>query len=167
MIASTRKSLRDFDPTLCQQNRKIEETLFLGIKKHQQKGDFRCASIQFSVQFIVINVFVNNFSSSMYSSQWFWHVVNQWQSIKVIIIQIERKIRNIYMGNNAKCRNRSKCRPMSLPVTHWLFSKHSHCNLCLNMARSANAVQCHSLLSGHYDCNVFMFAIVRNVNNFI
>ena len=29
-----------------------------------------------------------------------------------------------------------------------------------------NAVQCHSLLSGHYDCNVLMFAIVRNVYNF-
>ena len=27
----------------------------------------------------------------------------------------------------------------------------------------ANAVQCHSLLSGHYDCNVLRFSIVRNV----
>ena len=38
--------------------------------------------------------------------------------------------------------------------------------LLLNIARIANAVQCHSLLSGHYDCNVLMFAIVRNVYNF-
>ena len=34
------------------------------------------------------------------------------------------------------------------------------------MARIANAVQCHSLLSGHYHCNVLMLATVRNVNNF-
>ena len=39
-------------------------------------------------------------------------------------------------------------------------------NTCSNIARTANAVQCHSLLSGHYDCNVLMFSIVRNVNNF-
>ena len=36
-----------------------------------------------------------------------------------------------------------------------------------NIARIANAVQCQPLLSGHYDCNVFMFSLVRNVNNFI
>ena len=36
-----------------------------------------------------------------------------------------------------------------------------------NIARIANAVQCQSLLSGHHDCNVFMFSLVRNVNNFI
>ena len=36
-----------------------------------------------------------------------------------------------------------------------------------NIARIAYAVQCHSLLSGHYDCNVFRFSIVRYVNNFI
>ena len=36
-----------------------------------------------------------------------------------------------------------------------------------NIARMANTVQCHSLFSGHYDCNVFMFSIiVGNVNNF-
>ena len=35
----------------------------------------------------------------------------------------------------------------------------------LNIARVANAVQCHSLLSGHCDCNVFRFSIVRNVKN--
>ena len=29
-----------------------------------------------------------------------------------------------------------------------------------------NAVQCHSLLSGHYDCNSLRLSIVRNVNNF-
>ena len=29
------------------------------------------------------------------------------------------------------------------------------------------AVQCHSLLSGHYDCNILRFSIVRNVNTFI
>ena len=38
----------------------------------------------------------------MYSSQWFWHIVNQWQSIKAIIIQIEEKIRNIYMNRNRR-----------------------------------------------------------------
>ena len=32
-----------------------------------------------------------------------------------------------------------------------------------NIARIANAVQCHSLLSGRYDCNVLRFSIVRNV----
>ena len=32
--------------------------------------------------------------------------------------------------------------------------------------RIANAVQCHSLLSGHYDCHALRFSIVRNVNNF-
>ena len=31
-----------------------------------------------------------------------------------------------------------------------------------NIARIANAVQCHSLMSGHYDSNVLMFSIVRN-----
>ena len=36
----------------------------------------------------------------------------------------------------------------------------------INIARIVNAVQCHSLLSGHYDCNVLMFSKVRNVNNF-
>ena len=35
-----------------------------------------------------------------------------------------------------------------------------------NIARIANAVQCHSLLSGHYDWNVLRFSIVRNVDNF-
>ena len=34
-----------------------------------------------------------------------------------------------------------------------------------NFARIANTVQCHSFLSGHYDCNVLGFSIVRNVNN--
>ena len=32
-----------------------------------------------------------------------------------------------------------------------------------NITRIANAVQRHSLLSGHYDCNVLRFSIVRNV----
>ena len=43
------------------------------------------------------------------------------------------------------------------------------CNLLVqkqNIARIANAVQCHSLLSGPYDCSVLMFLIVRNVKNF-
>ena len=32
-----------------------------------------------------------------------------------------------------------------------------------NIARIANAVQCHSLLSGNEDCQEFKFSIVRNV----
>ena len=38
----------------------------------------------------------------MYSSQWFLHIVNQWQSIKVIIIQIGEKIRNMYEQKQAQ-----------------------------------------------------------------
>ena len=34
-----------------------------------------------------------------------------------------------------------------------------------NITRIANAVQRHSLLSGHYDCNVLRFSIVRNVKS--
>ena len=33
----------------------------------------------------------------------------------------------------------------------------------LNIARIANAVQCHSLLSGNKDCQEIKFSIVRNV----
>ena len=32
------------------------------------------------------------------------------------------------------------------------------------MARTVNAAQCHSLLSGHYECHRLMFSIVGNVN---
>ena len=35
-----------------------------------------------------------------------------------------------------------------------------------NIAKIAKAVQCHSLLSGHYDCHALRFSIVRNVKNF-
>ena len=34
-----------------------------------------------------------------------------------------------------------------------------------NIARIANAVQCHSKLSGHNDCHEFWFSAVWNVNN--
>ena len=34
-----------------------------------------------------------------------------------------------------------------------------------NIARIAYAVQCHSLLSGHYDCHALRFSIIRIVNN--
>ena len=37
--------------------------------------------------------------------------------------------------------------------------------LILNIARIANAVQCHNLLSGNKDCHEFRFSIVRNVIN--
>ena len=43
---------------------------------------------------------------------------------------------------------------------------HAPCFHNSNIARIANAVQCHSLLSGLYDCNVLMCSIVRNVKNF-
>ena len=36
----------------------------------------------------------------------------------------------------------------------------------INIAKIANSAQCHSLLSGHYDWNVLIFSIVKNVNNF-
>ena len=35
----------------------------------------------------------------------------------------------------------------------------------VSFSRIANAFQCHSLLSGHYDCYVLMFSIVKNVKN--
>ena len=46
----------------------------------------------------------------MYSSQWFLHIVNQWQSIKVIIIQI---------GKDKKHMNRNRRRhvPRKWPLT--------------------------------------------------
>ena len=34
-------------------------------------------------------------------------------------------------------------------------------NITINIARIANAVQCHSWLSGNKDCNEFRFSIVR------
>ena len=39
-------------------------------------------------------------------------------------------------------------------------------NTCSNIERTANAVQCHSLLSGHYDCHDLRFSIVGNINKF-
>ena len=38
-----------------------------------------------------------------------------------------------------------------------------HLNIKQNIARIANAVQCHSLLSGNKDCHEFRFSIVRIV----
>ena len=35
-----------------------------------------------------------------------------------------------------------------------------------NITRIANAVQCHSQLSGHYDCHDLRFSIVGNINKF-
>ena len=43
---------------------------------------------------------------------------------------------------------------------HWPLS---HCDI--NIARIANAVHCHSSLSGHKDCHEFRFPIVRIVIN--
>ena len=53
----------------------------------------------------------------------------------------------------------------------WVITKSSQgryraARAAKNIARMANTVQCHSLFSGHYDCDVFMFSIiVGNVNN--
>ena len=35
-------------------------------------------------------------------------------------------------------------------------------NINVNQERIVNAVQCRSLLSGHWDCNDLMFSIVNN-----
>ena len=49
---------------------------------------------------------------------------------------------------------------LALPNKGWLWS--DPCHKVINK----HAVQCHSLLSGHYACNVWRFSIVRNVRNF-
>ena len=41
-----------------------------------------------------------------------------------------------------------------------------HHNLLLLSLVKGHAVPCCSSLSGHYDCNVLRFSIVKNVNNF-
>ena len=43
---------------------------------------------------------------------------------------------------------------------HWITF------MFINIATIATSVQSHSLLSGHYDCNVLRFSTVRYVKNF-
>ena len=50
-----------------------------------------------------------------------------------------------------------------IKIEVWFFSFFSTTSVFLNIARIANAVQCHSWLSGNKDCHQFRFSIVRIV----